>query len=409
VVHQVQLFLDGRNSELLEYLKTLMEKASRELRFEEAARLRDQIRSVESILERQRVVSARMENEDVVGLAQEDGQFLIVILFIRKGALFENRNFLIKDKGAHPSEVMEAFLKQYYAKDAFIPGHIFVSEPVEDFLSISEWLSDLSGKRVRIHQPKRGEKLRLTKMAVENAEHHLAQRKSREEGELAMTIQRVLKMERPPLLVEGLDISTFHGDQAVGAVVSFKDGAPDKGGYRNYRIKSKQNSDDYTMMREMICRRLKQGHFPDLFIVDGGKGHLRVVEKAVRAVEGGRLVALAAIAKGDKHGEGDKIYVPGRKNPLALKTGHPALNYFMRIRDEAHRRAVSYHRKLRGKALKDSKLDRVPGIGEKRKKALLGRFGSLEGLKKSTLEEIAATPEISSALARRIADTFGIT
>ena len=182
MVRQVQLFLEGRNRELLEHLKALMEKASRELSFEEAARLRDQIRAVESILERQHVVSPKMENQDVVGLAQEDGQFLIVILFIRKGALFENRNFLLKGKGAHPSDVMEAFLKQYYTKDAFIPNHIFVSESVVDFLSISEWLSDLAGRRVRIHHPKRGEKLRLTKMAEENAEHYLALRKGREEG-----------------------------------------------------------------------------------------------------------------------------------------------------------------------------------------------------------------------------------
>jgi len=402
IVEQVKLFLEGRSLELVKMLKRNMESASENLDFERAARIRDQIRAVERTIERQNVVSPRMGDQDVIGLAQQHGVFLVALLTIRDGFLTGSREFLLKNEGGSGPEVLEAFLKQHYPAEPFIPKHILVSETVEDLEAIAQWLSESANKRVYIERPARGEKLRLVKMALANAENLLKSRLEPAGEDLSRSIQSALMLNRLPRTIEGLDISNISGEMAVGAVVSFVDGTPHKARYRNYKIKEVAGIDDYAMMAELAGRRLAGDPPPDLFLVDGGKGHLQAVKKVVDGLRLENAPGLAAIAKGDEKGKTDRIFIPNRKNPLPLKDGHPVLLLLMRIRDEAHRRAVAYHRKLRAKGLKLSDLDRIPGIGPQKKKLLLKHFGSLEAVAAAETEELARVPGINAPLAEEI-------
>jgi excinuclease ABC subunit C len=406
VVKQVRLFLEGRSQDLVKFLKANMEAAAENLDFEKAARIRDQITAVERTIERQNVVSPKMGDQDVIGLAQRDGVFQVALLTVRGGSLTGSRDFLLKSEGGSVPEVLEAFLKQYYPAEPFIPRQILVSEGVEDLDAIAGWLSDVAKKRVYIERPAKGEKSRLVKMAVTNAENLLKNRWELAGEDLIRLAQTSLMLAKSPRKMEGLDISNISGEMAVGAVVSFVDGLPHKAGYRNFKIKEVKGIDDYAMMAELVRRRLSGGPPPDLFVIDGGKGHLRAVKRVVDELFPENAPSLAAIAKEDETGGTDKIFIPNRKNPLALKEGHPILLLLMRIRDEAHRRAVGYHRKLRAKGLRLSDLDQIPGIGPRRKKLLLKHFGSLESIAAAEAEELAKVPGISSSLADQISGFF---
>lgn len=406
IVDQARLFLEGRNQELVKQLKENMATASDRLQFERAARMRDQIRAVEKVMERQDVVSLKLEDQDVIGLAEKEGLFLLVVLFIRKGYLTGTRDYLFKQKGVLPTEVMEAFLKQYYSREAFIPSRILISEPIDDLLPIKDWISDLAEKSVTIHHPLRGEKRRLTKMAVANAEILFTRRTALQGEDLMEMVKTLLKLKKAPRTIEGLDISNFQGDLAVGAIVSFVDGLPHKSDYRSYKIKNIEGIDDYGMMSEMVSRRLSGDCPPDLFLVDGGKGHLQAVKKVVDRFSGLAVPDVAAIAKGEEGKSTDKIYIPGRKNALSLRQDHPLLLLFMRIRDEAHRRAITHHRKRRGKGLTESPLDDIPGVGPKRKQLLLKYFGDINSISKASLDDILLIPGISLSLAKDIAKTL---
>lgn len=405
-VDQVRLFLEGRNRELIRELRKKMEKASTELQFEEAARIRDRIKAVEHIIEGQHVVSHKLEDQDIIGLEEMDGVFQIVILFVRKGYLTGSRDYEFKGKGGTPSEVMEAFLKQYYHRETFIPPHILISEAVEDLPSIKEWVSGLAKGRVSIDRPQRGEKVRLVKMAKANALNLLETRAESRAQDLMALAGTLLKLDKTPRSIEGMDISNIQGEMAVGSVVSFVDGLPNKGGYRNYKIREVEGIDDYGMMSELVTRRLKGENLPDLILVDGGKGHLAVAKKTADSFQSPETPALAAIAKGDQPGEADRVYIPGRKNPLTLRSDNPLLHLFMRIRDEAHRRAVTYHRKLRGKRLTTSELDLIPGIGPKKKRLLLLQFGDTEAIRRATHDDLMKVQGISPSLARNIRQFF---
>lgn len=408
MVQQVRLFLEGRNRELIDKLRKNMVEAGERLEFEKAARIRDQIRAIEKTVERQHVVSPRMEDEDVIGLAEKDRMYQLIILFVRKGSLIGSRDYLFNDQPGASSEVMEGFLKQYYHREAFIPKRILISEPVEDLLPITEWLSDLAGHKVGIYRPLRGEKLRLVEMAVANAENLLTGRSESQKEDLIRAVQSVLKLKRPPKYIEGLDISNLQGDEAVGTIVSFVDGLPHRSGYRNYRIKAVNGIDDYAMMTELVERRVSKGQLPDLFLVDGGKGHLAVVKRVLDRQETLDVPEVISIAKHDdkRNEKYDKIYVPERKNPIGLRADHPVLLLMMRIRDEAHRRAITYHRRLRGKSLKESELDLIPGIGAKRKRLLLRHFKDINVVAELTQDTLAGVPGISRRLANNIFSFF---
>lgn len=408
IVNQVRLFLEGRNQELVKNLKQDMQDLAGKQRFEEAARIRDRIRAVEKTIERQNVVSTRMVDQDVIGLAREGESAHLVILFVRKGYLIGSRDFHFRETGATDSEMMEAFLKQYYRKETFTPKYILLSKPIDDLAPIAHWLSDIAGKRVSIVHPMKGEKRRIVDMAVSNAENLLASREKTQE-DLMERAKSTLRLNKTPYYIEGLDISNLHGKMAVGTIVSFVDGIPDRAGYRNFKIRDVEGIDDYGMMSELVRRRMKRGDVPDLFVVDGGKGHLSAVKRVLDELSHEPVPEAVSIAKADERaGEtADKIYLPGRKNPLILKADHPVLFLLMRVRDEAHRRAVTYHRKLRHKGLKESGMDLIPGVGPQRKKLLLKHFGDMGAVSRATPDELALVPGISTSLAKKISVFLG--
>ena len=410
MVKQVRLFLEGRNTELVGALKKDMAEAAARLDFEKAAEIRDQVRAISKTVERQHVVSRRMADQDIIGIAQKGEVRQLAVMYVRRGHLLGSRHFLFEDSNAALVEVMEAFLKQYYSGQVYIPGTILTPEPVEESDSISEWISEMAGKKVVIHYPQRGEKKKLVQIAVANARNLLAGHQVTQKEALLESARSILNLQKVPRTVEGLDISNLQGVNAVGVVAAFKDGEPDRGKYLNYRIKHIDGIDDYGMMAEVIERRIARPPLPDLFLVDGGKGHLsavkRVLDQQLERSGADPLPEVISLAKpdeflGERH---DKIYIPGRKNPIRLGPDHPVLLLMMRIRDEAHRRAVTYHRKLRSKSLTRSVLDGIPGVGKQRKKSLLKHFKGIDRIAKAEVEELCAVPGINRDLALKITD-----
>ena len=411
IVKHIKLMLEGRDKELIRNLRDEMEHFASLLDFENAARIRDQIRDIERTVEKQHVVSQGMEDQDIVAVVQDGLFHQLVVLFVRGGRLLENRSFLFEDTGT-PAEILEAFLKQYYPEKAFIPSTILLSESVPDQDSIAAWLSDLAGRKVDLHTPQRGSKARLVDIARTNAEKTLTGRLESEKQNLMILVKSTIGLKSTPVYIEGLDISNFQGALAVGAVVSFAGGEPNRKGYRNFRMKSVVGIDDYGMMAEMITRRVKQGNLPDIFLVDGGRGHLAAVKHGLEAqvgtASGGisppHVPEVISIAKPDENRQEtcDKIYVSGRKNPLNLRADHPVLLLMMRIRDEVHRRAIGYHRRLRRDSLTTSELNGIPGIGEKRKKILLQYFKDIKEIANASVNEVEQVPGFSLTLAENV-------
>lgn len=408
IVEQVKLFLEGRNKELLSRLREMMQKASRELNFEKAARVRDQIRAVEKTVERQTVVSTGMRDQDIIGLSRCGKEAVVVILFVRSGYMVGTRNYSIHCEWENSSQALEAFVKQYYRDKGFVPPDIILSDAIEDGQLISEWLTGMAGRRVSISVPCRGDKKKLISMAVVNAENILSERQKGSQFAILEEARSILHLGRRPGRIEGVDISNLKGDLAVASLVTFVEGLPQRSDYRNYRIKDVSGIDDCAMVAEVMRRRLKRGKPPDLFVIDGGKGHLCAALKTINGLGLERPPAVISIAKADqgKPGAIDRIYLPNRKNPLILSRNHPVLSLLMRLRDETHRRAVSYYRKRRGKRLTGSELDRIPGVGPKRKMELLRYFGDLKSLAMAEIDELRAVPGIKQSVARNIFDYF---
>jgi excinuclease ABC subunit C len=407
LVDEVVLFLKGRNDDLVRELKGRMEQASAALEFERAARLRDRLRAIEQTLEKQQAVSAAGFDRDVFGLYSADSEVHITVLFIRDGKLIETGSYTFRRKQMTVAEVFSSFITQFYSADRDVPTDILVPVDVEDAGLLEEVLTERRGRKVTVHCPKRGEKVRLVEMAAKNAEDSATARRAAADLESAglAALGKKLRLPRVPSRIECVDISNIGGTDAVGSLVTFDDGKPNKSRYRRYRIKSVSGADDYGMMKEVLTRRytraLAENDLPDLLIVDGGKGQLSIAVAVLRelGVEG---VTVAALAKPAHEGEHDKVFLPGRKNPVRFPASSAALHLLQRIRDEAHRFAVTYHRKLRDRSRLRSVLTDVPGVGEKRKKALLAHFGSLQQVKQASVEELGAVPGIPDSLARRV-------
>ena len=403
IINNVRMFLEGRSRELVKQLEKDMKKFAREEKYEDAARVRDQIKAVLKTIENQNVVSTRKEDQDIIGVAQKDGISQVVIFFSRKGVITGSRDFRFESQDASPAEIIEAFLKQYYNSDRYVPKSILISHAIDDMQSVSDGLSYLSGKKISIHHPIRGKKLGVVGLAVKNAENTLNRKEIMSSGELLEMTKTTLNLNKIPHRMEAMDISNIQGNQAVGTIVAFKDGKPYKQDYRNFRIRDAKGIDDYEMMSEMVSRRLSNGDLPDLFIIDGGKGHLMAVSRVVENLSQTESPALIAIAKEKEQGaKGDKLYLSGRKNPLRLKSDHPVLLLLMGIRDEVHRRAITYHRKLRKKETIKSALDLIPGIGPSKRKLLLKRFGSIEGIRHATEDELVQVRGITGNMAEKI-------
>lgn len=404
-------FLDGRSERLIQGLKQDMQDYAQALDFERCARLRDTLRDVERIVEKQRVVSRNsQDDEDYIGLASRRDTVSVHVLLVRGGKLIEQRSFLLDSHGgADHGEQMSAFIKEYYDHMASLPRRVLVTHAPPDLDELSEWLTSKTEHKVELRQPQRGAKRDLLAMSLKNAEHALkseAATPSRYETRRLglLELSQAIGLEEPPWRIECVDISNTQGKQAVGSLVVFQQGLPQKSQYRKFRIKSGDTPDDFRMMHEVLTRRFRNRGdgsqyegLPDLLVVDGGKGQLSSACRALEEMGMSDRISIVGLAK--KH---EWIYRPEESEPIILDPGSKALSLITHLRDEAHRFAITFHRNLRKKASKSSILDSAPGIGAEKKKRLLRKFSSVKSLMKATPEEIAEVDGFGEKLARAL-------
>jgi excinuclease ABC subunit C len=408
------LFLEGKNRDLLKVLSKKMADAAQKEKYEEAARLRDLIRAISVTVEKQKMV-AEKGDFDVLGHCRNGQQLEVVLLFIRGGSLIGSRNFAFSWE-MDDAEGISSFLKEYYNRDEYIPSGILLPLPINEPEAFEELLSEKRGKKVSISVPRRGTKAELVLLAVKNAETSAREKQQRADAteNVLAELQQRLHLSAIPRHIECYDISTIHGKHAVGSRVVFLEGVPRKEDYRRYRIQSISQADDYGMMHEVLSRRFadlaQENTLPDLILVDGGQGQLNVLMRVLGdlGITGPDAAALAKSrvesepSGADIRRSDERVFLPGRKNPVVLRQNSAPLLLLARIRDEAHRFAISYHKKLRLKDNIGTAVGRIPGIGEKRWKNLLRHFGSLKGLQKATMEELVAVPGISRTIAETI-------
>ncbi len=418
LLDEVELFLRGRNRELADRLRARMADASARRHYELAARFRDQLAAVEKTIERQVVATSQRTDRDVFGFYKEGDRMQVQALLIRKGKLEEVPTYTFQSRGLDARAAFEGFLKQFYGRSRFIPQEVLVPVELDDASPIAEWLSERRGGKVAIAVPKRGDKARLVAMATRNAESafRAAHASEHDRRRVLESLKAALGLRKVPLAMECFDISNIAGREAVAAMVRFENAVPRKSRYRRYKIKTVQGADDYAMMREVLQRRLRrglaEGDLPDLIVVDGGKGQLAVACQTLAAL-GLEGVELAALAKGRSRRKGttsagtpERVFIPGRGEPIVLEPDSPALYLLDRLRDEAHRFAITYHRKLRRQPYRGSVLDRVPGIGPARKKALIAHFGSVRAIRSASADRLAEVPGISRKQAEAIHTYF---
>ncbi len=416
LVKGVIALLSGRERDVLDQLRERMAAVAADMRFEEAARLRDQIRSIEKTVERQKVVEAGGGDQDVLGIHREGGEVEIAVLFVRQGKLIGRRTYPL-DWRLDEDELLSGFLQQFYGRDVLVPEQLLLPFLPEDSETLGEWLSERKGRKVTLLAPQRGEKLRQVEMATRNAEEAFRERGSRREareGILEEICQR-LHLGRMPRRMECFDISNVQGQLSVGSMVVLLDGEPAKAEYRHFRIRTVEGADDFASLGEVLQRRLSrglaEGSLPDFILIDGGKGQLSAVTMVLEELGLAGRLDVAGIAKSrviaNVRGKAverseERFFLPGRKNPVLLRQGSPALFMLERLRDEAHRFAITYHRKLRNKATLRSTLEEIPGVGPARRKALLKHFGSLKKVKEANLEELKAMPGVPESMADAI-------
>ena len=430
IIKQVALFLEGRQNTILTQLKAKMEKASDVLDFERAAVLRDQIAAIERVIEGQKIAFPVAGEEDVVAFATERDIAAVQVFLIREARVIGRETFTMQGvSSAGPSEIMTSFVKQYYGSAVHIPPHIKLQHSVEDRENIEAWLGGRRGSTVHIDVPVRGKQKQLVDMVAANARHGLEQLKLKQPqtpADLAAALEEIkaeLSLPRLPERMECYDISNIQGKMAVGSMVVFEDGKPKTSDYRRFKIKTVPGADDYSMLAEVLKRRFKRVNLPqpsvdeqnqentvpfsdsfknrpDLVLIDGGKGQLNAALEALKEISAGN-VSVASLAK-----EHEEVFLPRRAEPLALPPNSRGLQMLQRLRDEAHRFAVTYHRGIRRKQSFASALDSIPGIGSKRKRALLRKFGSLKGIKQAGIAELASVENISPALAAKLKETL---
>ena len=420
-LRQAMLLLEGRNREVTVALRARMEAAADAERFEEAARLRDQIRAIETTQERQQVADHWGADQDVFGLYREGGAIEVQVLYVRHGTLVGTMAYAFDDLELPDEDVLEEVLTQFYqATPRDVPDEILLPTSVADAAVRAEYLSERRGKKVTILAPQRGDKVRLVELARENAREGFARRReaASEGARQVEELGRKLRLRVPPRRIECVDIATFQGGESVGAVVAFVDGQPWKDGYRRYRIRSIVGTDDFASVAEVLGRRFRDGPrrdpLPDLLVIDGGAGQLAAARAALEDVGLGELpviglakerVARDATAR-EVARRPERLFLPNRKNPAVLRANSTALFLLQRARDEAHRFANTYHRKLRDRTRLRSPLDDVAGVGPRRRRELLRHFGSVRRLRAATLEELTAVPGISTEIATRIKETL---
>ena len=412
-VNEAIMFLKGRTKDLVDKIKTQMAAAAEAQEFEKAARLRDKMFSLERTIEKQIVVTTDFQDRDVFAIARAKGVALVTVLNVMGGFLKGTRHFSFEETLSDDEDALGTFIRQYYEKSAFLPKEILVSLQLPDAKLMEKWFRTVKGKKVKILNPKRGEKAKLMGLAVHNAENELesviAARTA--EMELLSRLQKKLRLSRLPNRIECFDNSNISGAEPVASMVVFEKGKAQKSEYRKFKIKAVNEPDDYAYMSEVLNRRLGKLNrqpgsepIPDLLMVDGGKGQLNIALAVIKELGLKEQFEIIAIAKKDeKKGEThDKIFKPRRTNPITFGKDADLLLFLQRIRDEAHRFAITFHRKRRTKTSLQSELDAIPGIGRKRKTILLKHFKSIKKMREANIEELCALPGINRPAAKAV-------
>ncbi len=435
-IQQLMDFLQGDTDRVLQQLERQMERAAGNLQFELAALYRDRLKSAQQIVEQQKIISTKMEDADYLALAQDErtGDTAVQIFMVRRGRLIGRENFMLEGADVPQADVNQlgllagTFIQQYYDNATFIPPLLLVQALPDDHAVLEAWLGERRGGKVELRLPQRGPKRDLLQLATVNAEEYLRLQlaewmaDSHRQTQAVAELQAALHLEKPPLRIECFDISTLQGTNTVGSMVVFTRGVPDKAAYKRFKIRgrgSQGEPDDFASMREMLRRRFRRlveeygtadpgkkarktdeswRAMPDLVIIDGGKGQLGIAVEVFKELGLFGQIPVVGLAKQE-----EEIFRPGLSDPLWLKRGSPALHLVQRIRDEAHRFAITYHRNLRSKEQTRSKLDGVRGIGPARRKALLTYFGGdIERIRQASIEELIAVP----GMTRRSAESL---
>ena len=412
IVAQVRQFLEGRDHELLDDLRAQMESAAEREEFEEAARLRDRLFNIERTLEKQRITQTTTTDQDVIGLARQGTAVDLQILFVRGGLLIGRKDFFWPHSAdAVDEELVRSAIEQFYNKDGQPPKELLIPTELDDAAVIEEWLSGKRGNTVRVVAPERGVKHQLLLLAEENAAAAVANHLRDEEvGRQAVEeLKRLIRLDVLPRRIEGFDISNTMGNQSVASMVVWEDGQMKKADYRRFTIQTVTGANDFASMQEVVTRRYGDSELlarPDLILIDGGLGQLAAAMEGLKQVGHPDLAIMGlAKARGEKE---ERIFLPGRKNPILLRANSPATHLVQRIRDEAHRFAITFHRKLRSKALITSQLDQIRGIGEVMRTRLLKQYGSLANIAAATDNELTASgldAKTVSEIRNRLANT----
>ena len=412
IVEQVVAFIEGKNDHLIQDLEARMQQLAAGRRYEEAAALRDQIQSVSTFYSRQKVVDGFEIERDLLAVAVSGSLAVGVVFNVREGKMINRLQFHLEGvEGKSDEEVLSSFTEQYYLRAETIPREVFLCSPIEDESDMASWLSDRKGRKVDIISPRRGKKARLMSMCRKNAGLILDELVLQKEtagdwiAPSVRALQKDLRLEHPPLRIEAFDNSNIQGSDPVASLVVFENGKPKKSEYRKYRIKTVTGADDFASMAEVIERRitriLKEGaQLPDLILVDGGKGQLNAALSVLRKFEltGQPVIGLAKRL--------EEIYLPDLSDPQMLPKTSASLRLLQRVRDEAHRFAITFHRSLRQKRTVRSVLDAIPGIGEARRKALLKAFGSVQGIRDASVEDIAKVKGMNWKVAEQVANAL---
>ena len=423
LISELCAFLDGRTDPIVSRMQTDMVRASEELNFEKAAVLRDQLQSIERVVEKQKVISSDQSDSDVLAIARSDNEACIQVFFIRNGKLMGREYFVMEGTEEIPdNQVIGEFIKQFYTEAAVIPDKVLLPNEIEEAQIIRQWLNTRrGGEKVELKVPKRGTSHDLVAMATENAVETLQALRSQWEADKnkqtqALTeIQQALELPEPPNRIECYDISNTQGTASVGSMVVFEQGTPSRKHYRHFNIKTVTGPDDFSSMEEVLSRRFKRWQvaqekqqvgakpdpsfavLPDLLIVDGGKGQLGRAVNVLKEFELMGKVPVVGLAK-----QQEELFVPEKAESIILPGHSQGLYLLQRVRDEAHRFAITAHRKARGKIGTASRLDAIPGIGPKRRRALLEKFGDVEGIRQANLEDLIAVPGINEEIARAL-------